>query len=273
MQSPSNTELSNWPDAVPANVQYSLRSFTTELCDLDIDFAGTRQPYLVTQLLSCCMLRGNMPVSEDEIWSWSLKKRLQALLAIAMKSRGSRLVLHTHCSDHSCDERIELPLELDMFQLADLDERFIFKIDGKALQVRLPNGEDQRYWLKHQDEALTAIAGKLVLRVDDGNPADGWCFREEWLEDFSEALEDHDVLMSLQLNSVCPVCDRELKIPVDLEAHLLICLSHLQQKLLMEVHQLALAYHWTEKDILALTPQRRNYYLMRLRDASEGSLS
>ena len=272
MRLSANSELKIWPDHAPADVQYSLRSFATELCDLNVDFAGARQPYLVTQLLSNCVLREERPLAEDEVWCWSLKKRLQALLAIAIKTRGSRLVLHAICPDPACGERIELPLDLTMFQQADLEETFVFDIDGRALQVRLPNGADQRRWLQHREEAVTALAKNLVIKVDGVRPGDDWHFRDEWIDDFSVALEAHDALMTLQLNSACPACGRELKIAVDLEAQLLTSLSQVQRQLLLDVHLLALAYHWSERDVLALPTRRRHFYLMQLQDGSGEAL-
>jgi hypothetical protein len=48
---------------------------------------------------------------------------------------------------------------------------------------------------------------------------------------------------------------------VDLEALALVRLRAVQRKLVDAVHRLALAYHWTETEILALPSWRRERYL------------
>lgn len=268
MQLSSNSGLTDWPAGVSEGPQYSLRSFASDIRDLDIDFTNTQQPHLATQILSNCLVSHGKQLLEDEVWSWTLKKRLQALLAIAIATPGSELVLYVYCSNGRCRERIELPLDLTIFQQDILEEEFVFNIEDKILTARLPNGWDQQQWLQHQDDPLTAIAKKLVLHIDNERPGDDWNLPDEWLIGFGEALEKHDELMTLQLNSKCPVCAQQLEIDVDLETQLLTILSYAQQKLLLDVHQLALAYHWTEKEILRLSPQRRNFYLMQLCDFS-----
>lgn len=273
MQPSSNSGLTSWPAGDSSGPQYLLRAFADKACDLDVDFTNTRQPHLVTQIVSSCLLFQDKQLPENEVWSWTLKMRLQALSAIAMATRGSELVLYVHCSNSLCGERIELSLDLAMFQQDIAEEEFVFHIEDKTLTARLPNGWDQHQWLQHQDDPLAVIAKKLVLHIDDEKPGDHWNLPDEWLTGFGEALEKHDELMTLQLNSKCPVCAQDLEIGVDLEAQLLTSLSYVQKKLLLDVHQLALAYHWTEKEILGLSLQRKNFYLMQLRDVSDGAVS
>jgi hypothetical protein len=266
MQPLSENGLENWPGDISPNLQYTVRPYGTEKGDLDFDFNDSRRSYLVTGILSNCLLERDRPLPEETVWHWSLKKRLQALLAVAVRTRGRQLVLGANCSYSTCGEHIEMPLDLDVFRQDDLEEEFILDIDEKTLRVRLPNGMDQRYWLQHREESLTAIAGKLVLAVDGGEPSEDWHLPEAWLEQLSDALEEYDNLMTLQLNSVCPACGRDLSMAVDLETQLLSSLFRVQQNLLLDIHALALAYHWTERDILELPPQRRNFYLLQLRE-------
>jgi len=70
-----------------------------------------------------------------------------------------------------------------------------------------------------------------------------------------------DPQAELLLNLACTVCEEKWQAPLDIAT---IIWEEIQQKalqLLNEVHQLASAYGWLEQDILALTPQRRQFYL------------
>lgn len=272
MKPSSNGEMTIWRTGDASGPRYAVQTYGGESCDLDIDF-GRAQPHVVTELLSNCLLLNDKPLPAHEAWSWTLKKRLQALLAITTATRGSELVLSVHCSNRQCRERIELPLDLTRFQQNMAEEVFVCNIGDRAFTMRLPNGRDQDHWLQQQDESFAAIAKKLVLRIDAEKPGDDWTFPEAWLAHAGEALEQHDELMTLKLNAKCPVCALDLAFAIDLEAELLTCLSQAQKKLLLDVHQLALAYHWTEKEILALSPKRRNFYLNQLQNQSEGQVS
>jgi hypothetical protein len=263
MQLFSRTDSSNLPTGFKAGWQYISRPFGGAVSDLDVDFDHS-QPYLVTQILSNCLQLNDAACSENEVWAWTLKKRLQALLEVTMVTRGKELILQVNCLNSRCGERFELPLELEKFKEIPAEEEFEFRVEDKSIQLRLPNGHDQRYWLQHQHESMAEIATKLVVSVNNEPPHDEWQIPAEWLDNVGEMLEVHDHLMTLRFDTRCPVCNEELGLVVDLEAQLLICLQHAQQKLLDEIHQLAMAYHWSERDILLLTPSRRRFYLARL---------
>jgi hypothetical protein len=271
MQQPGNSTRTTWPEHTLTGLRYSLRDYASELCDLDINFQSMTQPELATRVVANCLLRNSECVSEDEIWSWSLKKRLQALLAITIATHGRELLLHVRCANEQCGEEVELPLDLTLFiQDAD-DEEFEFDVDSKTVTARVPNGTDQQQWMRTQNHSAKALARKLILRVGDRQPANDWDIPEDWLIEFNESLMRHDELMTLKINSNCPFCSREFNCAVDLETQLLVVLSMVQQKILHDVHQIALAYHWSEAEIVRLTPARRNFYLSRIRDLSDGA--
>ncbi len=272
MQLSSDTDVSNWSVGGTARTRYTLRTFATKTCDLDIDFDQTAQPYLVTQILSGCLSLDGEPVTHAEVWAWSLKKRLQALLQIAIATRGNELVLQVRCLNQQCRKRFELPLELGRFEQMVDEHAFEFDLAGQRLNVRLPNGQDQRHWLHHQNDSMASMAQRLVLFVDNKQPDESWHFPFDWLDEFGQILEDRDELMSLRFNSNCPSCEQALETIVDLEAQLLTCLSYEQKTLLFDIHRFALTYHWTESEILTLSSQRRRYYLQQLNDQAHGGV-
>jgi hypothetical protein len=63
----------------------------------------------------------------------------------------------------------------------------------------------------------------------------------------------------------CPACGHGWQVIFDIESFLWAKVSALAKRLLHEVHGLASAYGWTERDILALPAVRRQFYLEMIR--------
>lgn len=59
----------------------------------------------------------------------------------------------------------------------------------------------------------------------------------------------------------CPACGHRWSEPLDVAALIKADTEAAATRLLQEVHLLATAYHWSERDILALPPARRRFYL------------
>jgi len=270
---PTNIHIKDrWPADDAARQQYSLRKFGSQFCDLDVDFYNTQQPRLATQIVSSCLLHHDQPIAESEVCTWSLKKRLQALLAVTTKTRDEEMLLQVRCPQNRCGEEVELALGLNRFKQDTEDEQFTFNIGNRMITARLPNGIDQQQWMQSQTQSTTDLAKRLIMRVGDAQPRAEWQFPEEWLPVFSKVLEQQDELMTMQISSNCPACDAALEIAVDLEAQLLSILSQTQRNLLREVHRIALVYHWSEREIVELSASRRGFYLQQLSQLAEGAL-
>jgi hypothetical protein len=87
---------------------------------------------------------------------------------------------------------------------------------------------------------------RLSLRVRRGVAS--------WLEQ-SDAASLTDVRFS------CPRCGVGTTEPFDVTSFLFSELADWARQLLFDVHDLARAYGWTEAEILALPPRRRELYL------------
>jgi len=69
--------------------------------------------------------------------------------------------------------------------------------------------------------------------------------------------------INLQLS--CPACTCTELVDFDIARFLWMEVRHAATRLLRDVHELASAYGWNERAILAMTPQRRNAYLEMVR--------
>lgn len=249
---------------------YTARPFLARQADLDIDFGQARRPVLVTRLLSLCLRKpdgGGYP--EDELWQCSLRDRLQALIAIVIGTQGQNLGLRVNCTQPDCRELVEIELDLTNFKQAGQVGLFSCKpAPDTELQLRLPNGYDQLEWLNksgtHTDSIFSQMATSLTTRLNGEIPPEGWQIPEAWLDLISSELEKRDTLMNLEINTVCPACQHDLRVDLDIEEKLLALLASEQKRMLEQIHQLASVYHWTEAEIISLSRQRRLYYLKRI---------
>lgn len=249
-----------WPGAAGPGCA---RAFGQRVEDLDVDFAGLSRPELVSVVLMRCLISRQGALSNDEVWSWTLGQRLQALLAIALASRVPPLTLLQSC--RSCAERFEVNIDANVFERQERDSDFEWSPQpGTTLRIVLPTGLAQRAWSGMRDVALHVMARALVTTIDDAAPSADWKIPEEWIDPLAQELERRDPLTALEVETACPACAAPNEIEVDLEAELLARLQACQRQTLSEIHRLATAYHWSEAAILQMPAWRRRHYLAQL---------
>ena len=243
-----------WQDSPPRSGPNAMRPFGA-IADLDVDFAASDRPGVVTTLLAQCA-----PHEDPAFW-WAqpVSARIAALLRILVLTEARDAVaVSARCAAPGCGERyeFELPLQSLPAGIADPGPWPIpIRADSVAL-IRAPTGEDLRRWRAAQP-ASRADAVRLMLEtlvvsgdviVDDEAVV-------------SAAIAAADPLVDFTVSCRCPACDAPNDIAVDLEAIALGRLGARQRALVREVHQFASRYGWTEAETLAVPPQRRAHYL------------
>lgn len=245
------------------------RPFGEEPQDLEADFARDSRAELVTRILSACLRdAGGGAPDPNSLWRWTLHRRLQALLAVERAGGGGRAEIELRCPYAGCGEPMAIDLDLERFVMPDQPPRFDVEVaPGVRARVRLPCGDDQRRWAARSPAPAPErrLARDLVETIDGAPLGDSDDLAAEWIEPLARALEERDPLTALRLAARCPACGGAVAAEFDLEAHLLESAAARQARLLDTVHRLARAYHWSERDILALPPSRRGEYLARLR--------
>jgi hypothetical protein len=80
-------------------------------------------------------------------------------------------------------------------------------------------------------------------------------------------MEEFDPLPAFEMQVVCPECGAASTAAPALTAAALQRLVAAQERLLDDVHRIALNYHWTEAEILRMPAWRRESYLARIESA------
>ena len=238
------------------------RPLGSAAADIDITFDARDRASTATSLLAACITDAQgRPVEPDEAWDWTLNQRLQALIAMRLASGDTAIELQSPCTQ--CGEAMEIALDLQVLAVDPVAPRFIWRDeDGIELTLRLPNGRDVQGWMQRGEHSHEQLAVSLVEAVA-GQPLDAPALAA-LLPKLDDALEAHDPLTALHLQTSCPACAHDNSIACDLEALLLDGFARDQASMLDDVMRLASAFHWSEAEILALPRWRRAHYLRQL---------
>lgn len=196
-------------------------------------------------------------VPYTDVLRWPVGVRDARLLAFRARLWGPVLEVVTDCP--SCGETAEadLPFGELLASQEDVPERQEVAIGTGDVVVgfRPATSEDVL-------GAMTAGGERALLERVVETPA---VLDEQGIEALLlRALADADPLADLQLDIGCPACGRRWTALLDPPSFVWSEIDAWALRLLREVHLLAVAYGWSERDILALAPARRAAYLAML---------
>jgi len=235
-----------------------------EMAVLEAVQAGGGLPRIVTRTLARAVERlGDAPAEEDAVRNLSVGDR-----QFLVRDLGAHLGWHSPWRTFQCgrcgedfDVRID-PRELPVKPAApgyphcevELPiGRFRFRVPTGAVQERIgdEDGEDDDAALRRviEDCLVEVVAGKW-----DGERILPFAERIE------RALEATAPEVATSVRAECPACGGANEMELDPYE----CLQFTPDDLLDQVHQLASAYHWSERAILALPRERRLAYLRRV---------
>jgi hypothetical protein len=238
----------------PPEEGIAVRAFGTTREDLEVDF-DVAPDRTVTEIL--CHCAGEEAAIVD---GWTVKKRRQGLIAVAVATNGGERRAYARCGNPNCAEELEFELDLNSLRADWRKETITVELgDAVSLTLRPPVPADLAVWA-NKSEVDASSAGDLIVSRQ-GNLPDGWNRRA------AAALEADDPLADATLEAACPACGDLVSVPLTVELHLIDELARTASLLMDEVHFLASAYHWSESDILGLPRQRRQHYLARAAEA------
>jgi hypothetical protein len=227
-------------------------------------------------LLLLTVAQGDIPAAV--LAGWTVGQRDAALLALREQLLGSQVAALVDCP--RCGEPLEV--EFPVAALAGTAAEasggpLALESDGYRLLYRLPTAGDLAALGRQGGPAPARwLLERCVLQIDRPPGAAGEAqaaparpstadvpehvFRA--LEAaLPEAVAAADPVAEIELALACPACGAQWQTPFDIVSFLWQELDAWAVRLLSDVHILASHHGWSERDILALSPWRRQHYL------------
>ena len=179
-----------------------------------------------------------------------------SLLRLREASFGSRLEGHVDCE--RCGQRLELTLDLrNLLQPVANENVSRCAVDVAGLRVRAPSLHDLAAVANEPDakRAARTLLERCTTRGDAN------ALPEAALQEVEDRLEALDPNADLAFIVHCGSCGHHGAAQLDAGEFLWDEIDAKARALLGEVHVLARAYGWSEREILALNAARRSAYL------------
>jgi hypothetical protein len=197
--------------------------------------------------------------TRDELATYSIGARDARLLELRAATFPGDLAAFAECP--RCDAPLEYTLpvaELRGRLRAPLARPPALEVDGLSLELRPIDGHDLACVRRCRsvEEARRTLARRCVV---GGAGAEE--LSEAVLARVAERLAEADPGAELLIDLGCPACGEAWQEVFDIASYLWAEISALAKRLLGEVHILARAYGWRERDILAMGAARRRLYL------------
>ncbi|WP_457651882.1 T4 family baseplate hub assembly chaperone [Rhodocaloribacter sp.] len=199
-----------------------------------------------------------------------LGRRDALLLTLRARLLGERMEAVAACP--ACGERAEFS-----FSTADVrvptpappPARPTVRAEGYEVAFRLPASADLAA-LRHAPDVASArrlLLARCVLDArrgaDEAGPDEAGPdeLPEPVVAAVAAEMSRLDPQADVRLATACPACAHTWEARFDVAAFLWTEIDAWARRTLREVHLLATAYGWSERDILSLTPWRRQVYL------------
>jgi hypothetical protein len=246
---------------------------------------------LVTQVLSRTVRRlGNIgPLTENVARELQVADRHYLLLMLRKSTFGEIVRADFFCPWPDCGRRVSISFRIDEIPVKEPAERapiytLVLSVGAsdaedvaqREVSFRLPNGADQEVvsplLAENEAEALSLLLARVVQRI--GPFAPPGLERVAALPPRARAeieaeIERMAAKIELNIEVACSECGRAFLGPFDLHRFFFGELRADSELLYRQVHYLAYHYHWSERQILTMTRNKREKYIELLADEIE----
>jgi hypothetical protein len=204
-----------------------------------------------------------------QIAGLSIGQRDARLLALREALFGPEVEAFVMCP--RCGERLELNFsakELRSSCEPEPDREVALRIDGYDVRLRPPNSQDLMTIASQAELAASRdhVLRRCLLSVNDGNTQVAFdSVPREVVEGAARKITEIDPLADIRMSICCHSCRHVWQATFDILSFLWSEIEVWARRVMAEVHTLASAYGWCERDILALSPNRRQFYLDMVR--------
>jgi hypothetical protein len=199
----------------------------------------------------------------------SIGERDLRLLQLREWMFGTSMVNISSCP--ACGERLEWITHIAALRYlppAGNDAPLHLKYLDYEISFRLPNTYDlsQIEQIRDPELATKKILAACITGISqDGNVCEVAGLPEDALHALNERLAEEDPQANIQMNLNCPHCSHAWQSRFDIVSYLWMEIDHWAKNMLHDVALLASAFSWSERDILNMTPHRRQLYLKIIR--------
>lgn len=211
------------------------------------------------------MLRAWRDAAAEEPARLPIGSRDARLLALREQAFGSDLTGLATCP--RCAEPLEVQFQLTNLRFPAKDRPGPVKVAVAeyAVEFRLPDSLDLLA-LQETQESQTVLRRLLLDRcvvhaAHLGRPVAAGELPDSVTDAVAQAMGEADPQAEIELSLECVSCQYQWQELFDIESFLWNELEAWATRTLHDVHQLAAAYGWSEREILALNPVRRSIYL------------
>lgn len=212
-------------------------------------------------LLGAALAQAGRPA--DDLRYWPVGMRDRELLRLRAAQFGARLEGLAGCPRCGANTEFALPADALIATPSSIGA-VQFDIEGLRVECRPVNTDDLLAIDASAD--VESVANVLfdrcvVVTGQDGATLCASSVSPAVRVAVNDQLERADPQADLRLHIQCPACAHEWQAGFDIVSFLWAEVADWARRLLGEVHELASAYGWSEAEILALRPSRRQYYL------------
>ncbi len=169
-----------------------------------------------------------------------------------------------------CQERVEFSFrgsELRSSEPVQCSDKQRVSWERYEVEFRMPTSRDLLMVSERKDtaEQRAQLLERIVLSAEQGGEAiAAEDLPEEVVSAMEETMQSADARAEVNLRLRCQSCGHEWSALFDVGSFLWKKVDAWALRLLQEVHALARAYGWSERDIICMTPWRRHAYLEML---------
>jgi hypothetical protein len=206
-------------------------------------------------------------IDSEAIAELSIGERDARLLQLREWMFGSRLVNTAKCPQ--CAQRVEwenriADIRILPSPITPSPAEFNLNVADYGLRFRLPTSMDIAVVINAPRGASTpqALLKRCIVSARYmGEASDPDSLPEDVLVAIERRIEELGPQAEIRIDLTCPQCSHRWEALFDIASFLWTEINHWAERTLRTVHKLARAYGWSERDILNLSPVRRQLYL------------
>jgi hypothetical protein len=229
--------------------------------------------FKISMLLERVVTFGKLTLKLDireSVRKMTVGDRIALLLHLRKAAFGDKMPSVLTCP--ACESPMSLDLSVtSLLQpvTTNPQKSYRLKVGKFSLRIRPLTGADMEA-LSSAEGAENPIDDLLRLCIVSSKPELPQKLSPAFSSAVGSKLEQIDPQADTVLNLSCPTCGTTFQAPLNIEKYFLEEVAARQGQLDREVHWLALNYHWSEKDILALPVAKRKRYIDLINESLAG---